>query len=65
MAYIIEFERSQKDGRDVTRVQLIDPTADTPGQKIMAETVFLGDPPRLHLEPGTTFTAIRLHKVGE
>ena len=60
--YIVEFEKSRKDGQDITRVQLIDPTVDDPANKIIAETVYLGEPPNLMFQAGATFAAIKLQR---
>ena len=60
--YIVEFEKSRKDGQDITRVQLIDPTANDHESKIIAETVYLGEPPNLTFQAGATFAAIKLQR---
>lgn len=57
--YLVEFEESMKDNRAQTVVRIIDPTADPPGQ-VIAETVYLGSPPGLCFQTGTTFTVLRL-----
>ena len=60
--YIVEFEKSRKDGQDITRVQLIDPTVNDHESKIIAETVYLGEPPNLMFQVGATFAAVKLQR---
>lgn len=59
--YILEIERTWKRGSSrekQTTVRLLD----TDQQAAIAETVYLGDPPGIHFEPGTEFAAFRLPK---
>lgn len=58
--YLIEFEESQREGQKQTVVRILDPTADTEAEKLLAETVYNGAPPGLCFQTGQTFTLLRL-----
>lgn len=62
--YIVEFERSRQDGKDMTRVLLLDPTADECQDKIITETVYTGDPPGLTFQTGVDFAVVKLQRTG-
>lgn len=65
--YIIEFERIEKDEfpglQSGIAVRILDPTADTPGDRLIGEKFFPGDAGDVELKAGTDYAILRIPKA--